>query len=50
MYYHSKVAEGKLQVVYRKYSNPQRGGVALLPPAKSLLSGDASTGAVKNTV
>ncbi|KAJ0041916.1 hypothetical protein Pint_18491 [Pistacia integerrima] len=50
VYYHSKLAEGKLQVVYRKYSNPQRGGVALLPPAKSLLSGDASTGAVKNTV
>ncbi|XP_044506160.1 G2/mitotic-specific cyclin S13-7-like [Mangifera indica] len=49
VYYHSKIAEGRLQVVYRKYSNSQRGGVALIPPAKSLLSGDASAGAGKNT-
>ncbi|KAM7271702.1 hypothetical protein ACFE04_030916 [Oxalis oulophora] len=37
VYFHSKAAESKLQVVYRKYSNPQRGATALLPPAKALL-------------
>lgn len=30
-------AEDKLRVIYRKYSSPERGSVALLPPAKSLL-------------
>ncbi|GAV75629.1 Cyclin_N domain-containing protein/Cyclin_C domain-containing protein, partial [Cephalotus follicularis] len=37
VYFHSRVAESKLQVVYRKYSNSQRGSVALHSPAKSLL-------------
>lgn len=32
-------AKSKLQSVYRKYSNPERKAVALLPPAKSLLPG-----------
>ncbi|XP_038719428.1 G2/mitotic-specific cyclin S13-7-like [Tripterygium wilfordii] len=41
--FHSKAAESKLQVVYRKYSNPQRGAVAILPPAKSLLLGSAGS-------
>ncbi|XP_074373308.1 G2/mitotic-specific cyclin S13-7-like isoform X2 [Apium graveolens] len=35
--FHSTAAENKLRVIYRKYSNPERGAVALLPPAKSLL-------------
>ncbi|WOG98023.1 hypothetical protein DCAR_0417364 [Daucus carota subsp. sativus] len=34
---HSAAAENKLRVIYRKYSNPERGAVAFLPPAKSLL-------------
>ncbi|XWS65293.1 hypothetical protein CRYUN_Cryun05aG0080800 [Craigia yunnanensis] len=41
VYFHSKVAESRLQVIYKKYSNSQRGAVALLPSAQSLLS-DAS--------
>ncbi|KAA8517913.1 hypothetical protein F0562_015399 [Nyssa sinensis] len=36
--FHSMAAESKLKVIHRKYSNPQRGAVALLPPAKSLLA------------
>nr|CAA99990.1 mitotic cyclin [Sesbania rostrata] len=35
---HSTVGNGKLKVVYRKYSDPERGSVAVLPPAKNLLS------------
>eukprot|EP00268_Persea_americana_P039767 TRINITY_DN39402_c1_g1_i1.p1 TRINITY_DN39402_c1_g1~~TRINITY_DN39402_c1_g1_i1.p1 ORF type:complete len:446 (+),score=112.40 TRINITY_DN39402_c1_g1_i1:271-1608(+) len=31
--YHSSAADGKLKVVYRKYSSPDRSAVALLPPA-----------------
>nr|QYW07115.1 cyclin B1-1 [Dimocarpus longan] len=49
VYFHSKAAETKLKVVYRKYSSPQRGSVALLSPAKALLSGDASTDFAKTT-
>ncbi|XP_020238656.1 G2/mitotic-specific cyclin S13-7 [Cajanus cajan] len=41
--FHSNVGNGKLKVVYRKYSDPQKGSVAVLPPAKSLLQdGSAS--------
>lgn len=40
---HSKAAESRLKAVHRKYSNVLRGAVALLPPAKSLLSSDVST-------
>ncbi|KAF8403706.1 hypothetical protein HHK36_011810 [Tetracentron sinense] len=37
--FHSMAAtEGGMKVVYKKYSNPQRDAVALLPPAKSLLA------------
>ncbi|KAF8395747.1 hypothetical protein HHK36_019698 [Tetracentron sinense] len=36
--FHSMAAEGKLKVVYRKYSNPERNAVALFPPAKNLLA------------
>ncbi|XP_044467849.1 G2/mitotic-specific cyclin S13-7-like [Mangifera indica] len=50
VHYHSKAAKDKLQVVYQKYSNPQRESVALLPPAKDLLIGDTSTIVAKNTV
>ncbi|KAF9597804.1 hypothetical protein IFM89_021889 [Coptis chinensis] len=35
---HSGASENKLQVVYRKYSNPDRKSVALHPPAKDLLA------------
>ncbi|XP_058079434.1 G2/mitotic-specific cyclin S13-7-like [Magnolia sinica] len=35
--FHSLGGEGKLKVVYRKYSCPQRGAVALHPPAEKLL-------------
>ncbi|KAJ1405257.1 Cyclin-like [Sesbania bispinosa] len=35
---HSTVGNGKLKVVHRKYSDPERGSVAVLPPAKNLLS------------
>ncbi|XP_021297377.1 G2/mitotic-specific cyclin S13-7-like isoform X2 [Herrania umbratica] len=41
-FFHSKAAESRLQVVYRKYSNSQRGAVALLPPPQTLLSAAAS--------
>ncbi|KAJ9180954.1 hypothetical protein P3X46_009135 [Hevea brasiliensis] len=37
VYLHSKAAENKLQTVHKKYSHPQRGAVAMLPAAKSLL-------------
>ncbi|KAJ6967865.1 hypothetical protein D5086_028847 [Populus alba] len=42
VYFHSKAAEHRLQSVFRKYSKPERGAVALLPPAKSLLPGGLS--------
>ncbi|KAI4348577.1 hypothetical protein L6164_009286 [Bauhinia variegata] len=40
--FHSMAGNGKLQVVYRKYSDPKRGAVALLPPARNLLPGCAA--------
>ncbi|KAK1576249.1 hypothetical protein Q3G72_012252 [Acer saccharum] len=43
VHFHSKVGESKLKVVHRKYSNAERGSVALLPPAKSLLSDAVKT-------
>ncbi|XP_057956204.1 G2/mitotic-specific cyclin S13-7-like [Malania oleifera] len=36
--FHLGAAEGKLKAAYRKFSNPDRGTVALLPPAKTLLA------------
>ncbi|KAK7378018.1 hypothetical protein VNO80_03454 [Phaseolus coccineus] len=36
--FHSMVGNEELKVVYRKYSDPQKGAVAMLPPAKNLLS------------
>ncbi|KAL0337894.1 UNVERIFIED_CONTAM: G2/mitotic-specific cyclin-2 [Sesamum calycinum] len=36
--FHSMAAEQKLGGIYRKYSCSERGAVALLPPAKSLLA------------
>ncbi|RDY01977.1 hypothetical protein CR513_14627, partial [Mucuna pruriens] len=36
--FHSNIGNGKLKVVYRKYSDPQKGAVAGFPPAKYLLS------------
>lgn len=35
---HSIAAKSKLQAVFRKYSKSERGAVALLSPAKALLS------------
>ncbi|KAL2557342.1 Cyclin-B1-2 [Forsythia ovata] len=35
--FHLGAGENKLKAVLRKYSNPDRGAVALLPPAKNLL-------------
>ncbi|KAL7182945.1 hypothetical protein ACSBR1_041600 [Camellia fascicularis] len=40
--FHLMAAENKLKVIYGKYSNPERGVVALLPPAKSLLAAATS--------
>ncbi|GMI79612.1 cyclin B 1;2 [Hibiscus trionum] len=40
-YFHSKAAENRLQVVYKKYLSPLRGAVALFPAAKSLLSAES---------
>ncbi|XP_057968150.1 G2/mitotic-specific cyclin S13-7-like isoform X2 [Malania oleifera] len=40
---HSTAAEDKLKAVYRKFSNPDRGTVALLPPEKSLLAAASSS-------
>ncbi|KAL0383418.1 UNVERIFIED_CONTAM: G2/mitotic-specific cyclin-2 [Sesamum calycinum] len=36
--FHSTAADHKLRGIYRKYSSSERGAVALLPPAKSLLA------------
>ncbi|KAL3653278.1 hypothetical protein CASFOL_002959 [Castilleja foliolosa] len=36
--FHSGVAENNLKAVYRKYSNQERGAVALFTPARNLLS------------
>ncbi|KAG5556028.1 hypothetical protein RHGRI_006606 [Rhododendron griersonianum] len=36
--FHKKAAENSLKTIYRKYMNPQRGAVALFPPAKALLA------------
>ncbi|KAM4079849.1 hypothetical protein ACJW30_09G146100 [Castanea mollissima] len=35
--FHAMAVKSKLQAVYRKYSNPERGAVSLLPPAALLL-------------
>ncbi|KAI5673526.1 hypothetical protein M9H77_13890 [Catharanthus roseus] len=40
--FHSGAAENKLKGVYRKYSNPERGSVALFPPARTLLLSESS--------
>ncbi|KAK8633012.1 hypothetical protein V6N13_013866 [Hibiscus sabdariffa] len=40
-YFHSKAAESRLQVVYKKYLSPLRGAVALFPPSKCLLSAES---------
>ncbi|XP_020218604.1 G2/mitotic-specific cyclin S13-7 [Cajanus cajan] len=41
--FHSDVGNGKLKVVYRKYSDPQKGSVAVLPPSKYLLQGGSAS-------
>ncbi|KAL3357747.1 hypothetical protein AABB24_018115 [Solanum stoloniferum] len=41
--YHSEATNHKLKVIYKKYSNSERGAVALLPPAKSLLAASSSS-------
>ncbi|CAH2073904.1 unnamed protein product [Thlaspi arvense] len=37
-FHHSKCGESRLRAVYKKYSKVEKGGVALVSPAKSLLS------------
>ena len=44
MRFHSIGVENKLKVLYRKYSQPERSGVSLLPPAKSLLGAASRRG------
>lgn len=39
--FHSGAAENKLKSVYRKFSSPDRGSVALLPPARDLHIGSS---------
>ncbi|XP_073222884.1 G2/mitotic-specific cyclin S13-7-like isoform X4 [Cicer arietinum] len=36
--FHSSVGNGKLKVVFKKYSDLQRGAVAVIPPAKNLVA------------
>ncbi|KAI7754381.1 hypothetical protein M8C21_025613 [Ambrosia artemisiifolia] len=36
--FHASANETKLKAVYRKYVNPEKGAVALFPPARSLLA------------
>nr|AAC61889.1 cyclin [Lupinus luteus]AAD31790.1 mitotic cyclin B1-3 [Lupinus luteus] len=42
--FHSTIGGGKLKVVHRKYSDPQKGAVAVLPPAKYLMPESSSSG------
>uniref|UniRef100_A0A5B7API6 Putative G2/mitotic-specific cyclin S13-7-like n=1 Tax=Davidia involucrata TaxID=16924 RepID=A0A5B7API6_DAVIN len=37
VFFHSDAADSKLKAVYRKFSSPDRGAVAPIPPAKSIL-------------
>lgn len=39
--FHSASGNGKLKGVYKKYADPQKGAVAVLPPAKNLVSSAA---------
>ncbi|CAL5193296.1 unnamed protein product [Lathyrus oleraceus] len=39
--FHSASGSGKLKGVYKKYADPQKGAVAVLPPAKNLVSSAA---------
>ncbi|KAK7274731.1 hypothetical protein RIF29_15828 [Crotalaria pallida] len=40
--FHCTIGNSKLKVVYRKFSDPQRGAVAMLPPAKNLMPESSS--------
>ncbi|XP_019458931.1 PREDICTED: G2/mitotic-specific cyclin S13-7-like isoform X2 [Lupinus angustifolius] len=40
--FHSTIGGGKLKVVHRKYSDPQKGAVAVFPPAKYLMPESSS--------
>ncbi|CAL0322910.1 unnamed protein product [Lupinus luteus] len=40
---HSTIGGEKLKVVHRKYSDPQKGAVAVLPPAKYLMPESSSS-------
>lgn len=35
--FHFGAAENKLKAIYKKYLNPERGAVALIPPASALI-------------
>nr|CAB58998.1 CYCB1-1 protein [Petunia x hybrida] len=41
--YHKGAAESKLKAIYRKFSSPDRGAVALFPPARNLLPTTTTT-------
>ncbi|XP_031494000.1 G2/mitotic-specific cyclin S13-7-like isoform X1 [Nymphaea colorata] len=41
VHFHATAADSKLKVVFSKYSSPQLGSVALLPPATNLLLSDS---------
>ncbi|MCD9637857.1 Cyclin-B1-1 [Datura stramonium] len=41
--FHSGAAENKLKAVYRKFSSPDRGAVALLPPARDVHIGSSGS-------
>ncbi|KAK4346098.1 hypothetical protein RND71_036274 [Anisodus tanguticus] len=41
--YHTEAATHKLKVIYKKYSSSEKGAVALLSPAKSLLAASSSS-------
>ncbi|XP_031123075.1 G2/mitotic-specific cyclin S13-7-like [Ipomoea triloba] len=44
--FHSGAAENKLKAVYRKFSSPERGAVALFPPAAALLPPPTAAAAI----
>ncbi|CAL0332824.1 unnamed protein product [Lupinus luteus] len=50
--FHSSIRGEKLKVLYRKYSDPERGAVAVLSPAKNLMSegGGIDLSVVENNI
>ncbi|CAL0332826.1 unnamed protein product [Lupinus luteus] len=50
--FHLSIRGEKLEVLYRKYSDPERGAVAVLSPAKNLMSegGGIDLSVVENNI